>query len=251
MRSARLFYTISERARRITESYFLLNSTLHFSYTHLVCRTAITGTHTHTHTFCHLISWLTLIILSRVKELNFRLSPNILNFIMTVKSSCHGNRDSRHRRSRLKKLPFSHVREGSGRFNIQEGKHVNVKREDTFCVHAFFASFVCFCSQANRTTETTWAIPSMLTTVCWTPRPMSAGRNPRPTPTETTGTVRLLRSTHRTELLCHSVKHLHSLLGLIWPLLFFCFQCTVISKWKLWRRGVHIHRDGCQNCHSE
>ena len=43
MSSARLFYDISERARRIIESYFLLNSTLHFSYTHLVCRTAITG----------------------------------------------------------------------------------------------------------------------------------------------------------------------------------------------------------------
>lgn len=43
MSSARLFYYTSERARRIIESYFLLNSTLHFSYTHLVCRTAITG----------------------------------------------------------------------------------------------------------------------------------------------------------------------------------------------------------------
>lgn len=43
MRSARMFYDISERARQIIESYFLLNSTLHFSYTHLVCRTAITG----------------------------------------------------------------------------------------------------------------------------------------------------------------------------------------------------------------
>lgn len=49
MSSARLFYDISERARRIIESYFLLNSTLHFSYTHLVCRTAITGqAHTQT-----------------------------------------------------------------------------------------------------------------------------------------------------------------------------------------------------------
>uniref|UniRef100_A0A3Q3XN51 procollagen-proline 3-dioxygenase n=1 Tax=Mola mola TaxID=94237 RepID=A0A3Q3XN51_MOLML len=47
MRSARLFYDISERARRIVESYFLLNSTLHFSYTHLVCRTAITGQQDH------------------------------------------------------------------------------------------------------------------------------------------------------------------------------------------------------------
>lgn len=43
MRSARLFYDTSERARQIIESYFQLNSTLHFSYTHLVCRTAITG----------------------------------------------------------------------------------------------------------------------------------------------------------------------------------------------------------------
>lgn len=49
MSSARLFYDISERARRIIESYFLLNSTLHFSYTHLVCRTAITGHTKHQH----------------------------------------------------------------------------------------------------------------------------------------------------------------------------------------------------------
>ncbi|KAM9761987.1 prolyl 3-hydroxylase 2 [Menidia menidia] len=47
MRSARLFYDVSERARRIIESYFVLNSTLHFSYTHLVCRTAITGQQDH------------------------------------------------------------------------------------------------------------------------------------------------------------------------------------------------------------
>ncbi|XP_072789331.1 prolyl 3-hydroxylase 2 isoform X2 [Taeniopygia guttata] len=43
LRSARLFYDISEKARRIVESYFLLNSTLYFSYTHLVCRTALSG----------------------------------------------------------------------------------------------------------------------------------------------------------------------------------------------------------------
>ncbi|XP_076880682.1 prolyl 3-hydroxylase 2 [Brachyhypopomus gauderio] len=41
--SARLFYDISEKARQIIESYFILNSTLYFSYTHLVCRTAIPG----------------------------------------------------------------------------------------------------------------------------------------------------------------------------------------------------------------
>ncbi|KAJ8375162.1 hypothetical protein SKAU_G00057420 [Synaphobranchus kaupii] len=43
LKSARMFYDISEKARRVIESYFILNSTLHFSYTHLVCRTAITG----------------------------------------------------------------------------------------------------------------------------------------------------------------------------------------------------------------
>lgn len=43
LKSARLFYDISEKARRIVESYFLLNSTLYFSYTHLVCRTALSG----------------------------------------------------------------------------------------------------------------------------------------------------------------------------------------------------------------
>uniref|UniRef100_A0A8D2PFA5 procollagen-proline 3-dioxygenase n=1 Tax=Zosterops lateralis melanops TaxID=1220523 RepID=A0A8D2PFA5_ZOSLA len=43
LKSARLFYDISEKARRIVQSYFLLNSTLYFSYTHLVCRTALSG----------------------------------------------------------------------------------------------------------------------------------------------------------------------------------------------------------------
>lgn len=43
LRSARLFYDVSEKARKIIESYFMLNSTLHFSYTHLVCRTAVPG----------------------------------------------------------------------------------------------------------------------------------------------------------------------------------------------------------------
>lgn len=53
MRSARLFYDTSERARRIIESYFMLNSTLHFSYTHLVCRTAITGQQDHRNDLSH------------------------------------------------------------------------------------------------------------------------------------------------------------------------------------------------------
>uniref|UniRef100_A0AAQ4R8N2 procollagen-proline 3-dioxygenase n=1 Tax=Gasterosteus aculeatus aculeatus TaxID=481459 RepID=A0AAQ4R8N2_GASAC len=53
MGSARLFYDVSERARRVIESYFLLNSTLHFSYTHLVCRTAITGQQDHRNDLSH------------------------------------------------------------------------------------------------------------------------------------------------------------------------------------------------------
>ncbi|XP_032887576.1 prolyl 3-hydroxylase 2-like isoform X1 [Amblyraja radiata] len=41
LRGATLFYEASERARAIIQAYFMLNSTLYFSYTHLVCRTAI------------------------------------------------------------------------------------------------------------------------------------------------------------------------------------------------------------------
>ncbi|XP_051874456.1 prolyl 3-hydroxylase 2 [Pristis pectinata] len=43
LHGAKLFYDASEKARRIIQSYFMLNSTLYFSYTHLVCRTAIEG----------------------------------------------------------------------------------------------------------------------------------------------------------------------------------------------------------------
>ncbi|XP_051551270.1 prolyl 3-hydroxylase 2-like [Myxocyprinus asiaticus] len=53
LRSARLFYDVSEKARRIIESYFMLNSTLHFSYTHLVCRTAISGQQDHRNDLSH------------------------------------------------------------------------------------------------------------------------------------------------------------------------------------------------------
>ncbi|XP_027883284.1 prolyl 3-hydroxylase 2 [Xiphophorus couchianus] len=53
MSSARLFYDTSERVRRIVESYFMLNTTLHFSYTHLVCRTAITGQQDHRNDLSH------------------------------------------------------------------------------------------------------------------------------------------------------------------------------------------------------
>ncbi|XP_007502528.2 prolyl 3-hydroxylase 2 isoform X1 [Monodelphis domestica] len=41
LKSARLFYDISEKARKIVASYFRLNSTLYFSFTHLVCRTPL------------------------------------------------------------------------------------------------------------------------------------------------------------------------------------------------------------------
>lgn len=43
LQSARLFYDVSEKARKIVESYFMLSSSLYFSYTHLVCRTALSG----------------------------------------------------------------------------------------------------------------------------------------------------------------------------------------------------------------
>uniref|UniRef100_A0A672Q4W3 procollagen-proline 3-dioxygenase n=1 Tax=Sinocyclocheilus grahami TaxID=75366 RepID=A0A672Q4W3_SINGR len=53
LKSAHLFYDVSEKARRIIESYFMLNSTLHFSYTHLVCRTAISGQQDHRNDLSH------------------------------------------------------------------------------------------------------------------------------------------------------------------------------------------------------
>uniref|UniRef100_A0A8D0BPN0 procollagen-proline 3-dioxygenase n=1 Tax=Salvator merianae TaxID=96440 RepID=A0A8D0BPN0_SALMN len=41
MQSAYLYYNVTEKVRRVIESYFRLEVPLHFSYSHLVCRTAI------------------------------------------------------------------------------------------------------------------------------------------------------------------------------------------------------------------
>ncbi|KAL7978598.1 hypothetical protein Chor_005580 [Crotalus horridus] len=41
MQSAYLYYNATEKVRRVVESYFRLDAPLHFSYSHLVCRTAI------------------------------------------------------------------------------------------------------------------------------------------------------------------------------------------------------------------
>ncbi|MCI4390381.1 hypothetical protein PGIGA_G00121950 [Pangasianodon gigas] len=41
LKSARLFFDISEKVRKVVESYFSLQSPLYFSYSHLVCRSAI------------------------------------------------------------------------------------------------------------------------------------------------------------------------------------------------------------------
>uniref|UniRef100_A0A8C5F1E0 procollagen-proline 3-dioxygenase n=1 Tax=Gopherus evgoodei TaxID=1825980 RepID=A0A8C5F1E0_9SAUR len=41
MHSARLYYNVTEKVRRVIESYFRLDTPLYFSYSHLVCRTAI------------------------------------------------------------------------------------------------------------------------------------------------------------------------------------------------------------------
>ncbi|XP_045931200.1 prolyl 3-hydroxylase 1 [Micropterus dolomieu] len=41
LKSARLFFDISEKVRKVLESYFRLGTPLYFSYSHLVCRSAI------------------------------------------------------------------------------------------------------------------------------------------------------------------------------------------------------------------
>ncbi|XP_075695660.1 prolyl 3-hydroxylase 1 [Rhinoderma darwinii] len=41
LKSAHLYYNVTEKVRRVVESYFRLDSPLYFSYSHLVCRTAI------------------------------------------------------------------------------------------------------------------------------------------------------------------------------------------------------------------
>ncbi|KAJ7306473.1 hypothetical protein JRQ81_009827 [Phrynocephalus forsythii] len=43
LESAYLYYNVTEKVRRLVESYFRLDVPLHFSYSHLVCRTAIEG----------------------------------------------------------------------------------------------------------------------------------------------------------------------------------------------------------------
>lgn len=45
LQSAYLYYNVTEKVRHMMESYFRLEVPLHFSYSHLVCRTAIEGEH--------------------------------------------------------------------------------------------------------------------------------------------------------------------------------------------------------------
>lgn len=45
LQSAYLYYNVTEKVRHMMESYFRLEVPLHFSYSHLVCRTAIAGEH--------------------------------------------------------------------------------------------------------------------------------------------------------------------------------------------------------------
>uniref|UniRef100_A0A4W5RTP5 procollagen-proline 3-dioxygenase n=1 Tax=Hucho hucho TaxID=62062 RepID=A0A4W5RTP5_9TELE len=45
LKSARLFFDMSEKVRGVLESYFRLDSPLYFSYSHLVCRSAIDEKH--------------------------------------------------------------------------------------------------------------------------------------------------------------------------------------------------------------
>ncbi|XP_036206847.1 prolyl 3-hydroxylase 1 isoform X2 [Myotis myotis] len=44
LQSAHLYYNVTEKVRRVMESYFRLDTPLYFSYSHLVCRTAIEET---------------------------------------------------------------------------------------------------------------------------------------------------------------------------------------------------------------
>lgn len=43
LQSAHMYYNVTEKVRRVMESYFRLDTPLYFSYSHLVCRTAIEG----------------------------------------------------------------------------------------------------------------------------------------------------------------------------------------------------------------
>uniref|UniRef100_A0A8C9QUA0 Prolyl 3-hydroxylase 1 n=1 Tax=Scleropages formosus TaxID=113540 RepID=A0A8C9QUA0_SCLFO len=43
LKSAHLYFNLSEKVRKVMESYFRLETPLYFSYTHLVCRSAIEG----------------------------------------------------------------------------------------------------------------------------------------------------------------------------------------------------------------
>lgn len=54
LKSAQVLFDVSEKAKKILESYFHLETPLYFSYTHLVCRSAIDGTPEHTHTHVHM-----------------------------------------------------------------------------------------------------------------------------------------------------------------------------------------------------
>lgn len=47
LQSAHLYYNVTEKVRRVMESYFRLDTPLYFSYSHLVCRTAIEGGPSH------------------------------------------------------------------------------------------------------------------------------------------------------------------------------------------------------------
>lgn len=44
LKSAQLFFDVSEKVRKVLESYFHLETPLYFSYSHLVCRSAMEGT---------------------------------------------------------------------------------------------------------------------------------------------------------------------------------------------------------------
>lgn len=172
-------------------------------------------------------------------------------------SDCH-HRSAVHF-THLTQTYIKHI-QSSGRMRLYSKISNNKKTPVSFFYLCIYPCVHPVCSQASRTTGMTWAIPSMLITVCWIPRPTSAGRSHRRTRTETTGETPLqsnkLQTRHHTHFCCScitQVKHVFSATTISprWSYVLLCFQCTSLPKWRFWRRGVYIHRNGCQNSHGK
>ncbi|KAG7477705.1 hypothetical protein MATL_G00072570 [Megalops atlanticus] len=68
LKSARLFFDISEKVRGVLESYFRLETPLYFSYTHLVCRSAIDEKQEGRHDLSHPVHVDNCLLVSELNE---------------------------------------------------------------------------------------------------------------------------------------------------------------------------------------